>query len=309
MSNYEVAVTQNLGSIQCDFEGAKAYLEERLKEYDGVIFTEETKTDAKKVVADLRKEKKEFSDRIKAVKGEYMTPFEKFYIQACELLEMYDKPIDFINGQITDFETKRINEKKQVIDQLYEECIAEMADFLPLQKVYNPKWENATVSQKAIREELMTRKEDAKTAINTIKEMHSDVEEHALNMYKESFDLTKSILYINQHEKQKAEILAREQERVRREEEERIRREERAKLEAERKAQEEKEAALRKAEEEKQAAVERAKEETAHEVIESLIPNVEGQTSLFEYRMALTPDAKEKLEMYLDSIGIDWELM
>lgn len=127
-------------------------------------------------------------------------------------------------------------------------------------------------------------------------------------MYKESFDLTKCILYINQHEQQKREILAREQERIRREEEERIRREERAKLEAERRAQEEKEAALRKAEEEKLAAVEAAKAEAAQEVIESLISDGDGESNLYEYRMSLTADQKEKLEMYLDSVGIDWEM-
>lgn len=308
-NNNMVVVTQQSGVINCDFEGAKAYLRGRLEEYQGVVFTEDSKTAAKKVVADLRKEKKAFSDRVKEVKAEYMAPFEAFFEQAKELVEMYDEPINFINGQVEEFEKKRVEEKKQLIIQLYEECIADMKDFLPLAKLYNPKWENATTTQKAIREELMTRKEEAKKAIAAIKEMHSDVEEIALNMYKESFDLTKSILYINQYEKQKAEIRAREQERIRREEEERIRREEREKMEAERRAQEEKEAALRKAEEEKIAAVEAAKAETAQEVIDSFIPSTEGQTSLFEYRMALTPDAKEKLERFMDSIGIDWELI
>lgn len=309
MENNMVVVTQQSGVINCDFEGTKAYLRGRLEEYQGVIFTEDSKAAAKKTVADLRKEKKAFSERVKEVKKEYMAPFEVFFAQAKELEEMYDEPINFINGQVEEFEKKRVEEKKQLINELYVECISDMQDFLPLEKLYNPKWENATTTQKAIREELMTRKEEAKKAIAAIKEMHSDVEELALNMYKESFDLTKSILYINQYEKQKAEITAREQERIRREEEERIRREEREKMEAERRAQEEKEAALRKAEEEKIAAVEAAKAETAQEVIDSFIPSTEGQTSLFEYRMALTPDAKEKLEMFMDSIGIDWELI
>lgn len=309
MENYEVSVTQQAGVINCDFDAARAYLNNRLAEYRGIIFTEDTKKSAKETVASLRKEQKIFSDRVKEVKKEYMAPLETFLDQARELAGMYDEPINFINGQVADFERKRVEEKKQIIRQLYEECICDMADFLPLEKIYNSKWENATTNQKAIRAELMTRKEDAKKAIAAIKEMHSEVEEIALNMYKESFDLTKSILYINQHEKQKAEILAREQERIRREEEERIRREEREKIEAERRAQEEKEAVLRQAEEEKIAAVEAAKAEAAQEVIDSLIPDAVGETSLYEYRMSLTEDQKEKLEMYLDSVGIEWEMM
>ena len=304
-----VSVMQESGVIKCDFESAKAYLRERLEEYRGIQFTEDTKSAAKKTVADLRKEKKEFIDRVREVKGEYMKPFEVFYKQAEVLIDMYEEPITYINQQIAEFEAKRIEEKRFLISQLYEECIGDMTDFIPLNKIYNPKWENATTTQSAIRKDLMTYKEDAKQAIATITGMQSDVEELALNMYRESFDLAKCVMYINQHEKQKAEILAREQERIRREEMERIRREEREKLEAERRAQEEKEAILRMAEEEKLAAVEVAKAEATQEAIESLIPDVEGESNLYEYRISLTEDAKQKLEMYMDSVGIDWELM
>lgn len=318
MKNYEVTVTPQAGSIQCDFESAKTYLEDRLKEYDGVLFTEDAKKDAKEAVATLRKEKKAFSDRVKEAKAEYMKPFETFFEQAKELIDLYDRPIGFINGQVAEFEKKRVEEKKQLIRQLYEECISDMSDFLPLTKIYNPKWENATTNQKNIREELMTRKEEAKKAILAIKEMHSDAEEQAISMYRESFDLTKAILYLTQHEKQKAEILAKEQERIRREEEERIRGEERQKLEAQRRAQEEKEMLLAQAQEEKElllrqaeaekaAAVEQAKAEAEQEVINSLIPSQEGEKNLYGYRYYMTLDEKEHLETYSDSVGLEWE--
>lgn len=304
-----VVVKPESGVIKCDFESAKAYLRERLDEYRGIQFTEESKSAAKNTVATLRKEKKAFIDRVKEVKNEYMKPYEAFYDQAEVLIDMYDEPINYINEQIEEFEKKRIEEKKALIRLIYEECIGDMTDFLPLAKIYNSKWENATTTQSAIRKELMTRKEDAKTAIATIKEMQSDVEDIALKMYKDTFDLSRCVMYITNHEKQKAEILAREQERIRREEMERIRREEREKLEAERRVQEEKEAILRMAEEEKRVAVEMAREEAKHEAIDSLIPEVEGESSLYEYRISLTEDAKQKLEMYMDSVGIDWELM
>lgn len=305
MNNNLVTVSQKNGEIRCDFETAKAYLRERLDEYRGIQFTEESKTAAKNTVANLRKEKKAFADRVKEVKSEYMKPFEVFYKQAEELIDMYDEPINYINNQVTEFEKKRIEEKQCLIREIYEECISDMKDFLPLAKIYNPKWENATTTLNAIRKELMTRKEETKQAVETIKGMQSDVEELVLKMYKESFDLAKCVMYINQHEKQKAEILAREQERIRREEMERIRREEREKIEAEQRAQAEKEAIFRKVEEEKKRAVESAREEA----IEGLIPSMEGESNLYEYRISLTEDAKQKLEMYMDSVGIEWELM
>lgn len=309
-----VLITQKQGTISCDFESAKAYLQSRLDEYRGVLFTEDTKKDAKKVVAELRKEKKELSDRVKEVKKEYMVPFDEFYKKVCILIEMYDEPINFIGEQIDDYEKKRIEEKKVFIRQLYDEfigCDEEISTYLPLDKIYNPKWENATTNRKAICEELYTYKENAKNAITTIKSMETDpeIEEDALLMYKESFDLNRSVMFIAQREKQKAQILEEERERVRREEEERIRREERARFEAEQKAKEEREAALRQAEEEKLRAVEQAKKEAEQEVFESLIPDESGVPSLYEYRMSLTQSEKEKLELYMNSIGVEWELI
>lgn len=307
-----VVITQQNGIINCDFENAKAYLRGRLDEYRGVLFTEDMKKEAKQTVADLRKEKKELIDRVKEVKKEYMLPFDKFNQKATELIEMYDEPIDFINNQVADYERKRIEEKKVFIQGLYDEfigCDEMMKEYLPLAKIYNPKWENATTTRKAICTELDDYLNKTKEAFASIKAMNSDVEEIALNMYKETFDLTKCILYINNHEKQKREILAIEQERIRREEEERIRREERAKIEAERKAQEEKEALLRQAEEEKKKAILEARQEATQETLDSFIPSVEGVPCLYEYRMSLTADEKEKLEMFMDSIGIEWELI
>lgn len=300
---HNVVVTQQNGVISCDFESAKAYLKTRLDEYNGVLFTEDTKQDAKKTVANLRKEKKAFTDRVKEVKEEYMKNFNEFYGKAVELADMYDEPINFINNQIEDFEKKRIEEKKVLIKELYEEFVGctDVAEYLPLERIYNTKWENATTNRKAICTEMTEYKDKARLAVTSIKDMHSDVEEIALKMYKDTLDITKCILYINNHEKQKAEILAREQERIRREEEERIRREEREKIEAERKAQEEKEAIIKVAQEEIQKARE--------EVIESFMPNIEGVANLYEYRISLTDDAKAKLEMYMDSVGIEWEEM
>ena len=302
-----VVVTQQNGVIQCNFEEMKAYLQNRLAQYNGVLFTEDTKADAKKTVASLRKEKKALIDRVKEVKAEYMKPFDDFYAQAVEVIEMYDEPINFINGQVDEYEKKRIEEKKAYIKELYDEFVgnSDVAEYLPLEKIYNPKWENATTNRKAICTELTEYRDNARVAVKAIKDMQSDVEEMALALYKNALELSPCILYISQYEKQKAELLAKEQERIRREEEERIRREEREKIEAERKAQEEKEAIIQVAQEE----IQRAKEETAKEVMEALIPNVEGVANLYEYRISLTNDAKTKLEMYMDSVGIEWEEM
>ena len=320
MTEVRAVITQQAGTLSLNFEEVEAYIKDRLKEYDGAIFTEESKGYAKKELAKLRAEKKELNDNLRDAKKKYMAPWDAFEPKVKELINLFDEPITLIDGQVKAFEEDRIAQKKALIEAIYTELVGELADIIPLERIYNPKWENATMKEKAIREEVLAQATAARIALDTIHGMHSDAETKALDVFKQTLSLPEAISCINAYEAQKAEILRKEQERQREEELERIRREEREKLEAERKALEEREAQRRAAEEaleaqrrqleaEKQAAVEQARESGAQEVIESLTPDTEEDTKLYEYRLALSDKGKEAFEMYLDSVGIDWEMI
>ena len=320
MTEVRAVITQQEGTVSCNFEEVEAYIKDRLKEYDGAIFTEESKGYAKKELAKLRAEKKELNDNLRDAKKKYMAPWDAFEPKAKKLINLFDEPITLIDGQVKAFEEDRIAQKKAMIETIYTELIGDLADIIPLERIYNPKWENATMKEKAIREEVLAQATAARIALDTIHGMHSDAETKALDVFKQTLSLPEAISCINAYEAQKAEILRKEQERKREEELERIRREEREKLEAERKVLEEREAQRRAAEEaleaqrrqleaEKQAAVEQARETGAQEVIESLTPDTEEDTQLYEYRVALSKKGKEAFEMYLDSVGIDWEMI
>ena len=299
MNEVQTVITLESAKISCNFEQVEAAIQNVLSEYKGAVFTEDSKKYAKKVVASLRAQKKTFQDNLREEKKKYMLPWEEFEAQAKKLISMYDEPIDLINGQVQAFEEKRIAEKKELINRLYAETVpADLEEYIPLERIYNSKWENATMKEKDIRKEMSETVEKTKKDIDTISSMESDSTAKALSMYRTNLDLTEAVSYINNYERQKQEILAKEQERKRREEEERIRREEREKILAEQQA-----------EMEKKTAVEQAKAEAAQEVIDSLIPEESGEAELYEYRISLSGDAKMKLEMYMDSVGIEWELI
>ncbi len=343
MEEVTAVITQESAKISCNFEQVEKALHDRLSEYEGAVFTEDSTTIAKKHVASLRAQKKTFQDNLRDEKKRYMQPWDEFEAQAKRLIAMYDEPINLINGQVQAFEENRIAKKRELISQIYEELVPEdLSEYIPLKRIYNQKWENATTKEKDIRNEISSAAEKVQKDIATISAMESASESNALLIYRTNLDLTEAVSHINAYERQKQEILAREQERIRREEEERVRQEERERMLAEQRAREEKEAAIRqaemekqealrraeeekaealrqaelarqeearRAEEEKAAAVERAKEEAAQEVINSLIPDDGDETELYEYRISLSADAKEKLEMYMDSVGIEWEMM
>lgn len=320
MEMVQAIITQQEGTVSCNFEQVEAVINGRLKEYEGAIFTEDSKVMAKKELAGLRAEQKALSDNLKEAKRKFMEPWEKFEPQAKALIALYDKPITLINSQVKEFEEKRVAERKALIRSIYEELAEDVSDYIPLDRIYDKKWENTTTKEKAIREGILSIAIGTRQAVATIQAMHSEAEGKALLVYRDTLNLSEAISCISQYEAQKAEILRREQERqheaelarVRREEQEKLMAEQKAReaLEAERRrAAEELEAQRRQAEEEKQAAVEQAKEEAAQEVIESLSPDTEEETTLYEYRVALSEEGKKQFEMYLDSVGIDWEMI
>lgn len=322
MENTTVVITQKRAKISCNFEQVEEALENILSEYKGAVFTEESKPEAKKEVAKLRKDKKAFQDNLRDAKKVYMGPWNEVETRAKKLIAMYDEPINHIGGQIQELEENRIAKKKKLIVQIYEELVisdSELGSYIPLVRIYNQKWENATKKENEIRKEISEIAEKTRKDINTINSMGPEAVPKALDIYHANLDLTEAISYINSYEQQKREILEREQAR-KRAEEERIRREERERMLAEqrereeqerllRQAEIEREEAARRAESEKIAAIEQAKEEAKQEVIDSLIPDSDDDTELYEYRLSLSKDAKEKLEMYLDSVGIEWEII
>lgn len=343
VSEVTAVIIQESAKISCNFEQVEKALQDRLSEYKGAVFTEESKAMAKKHVASLRAEKKKLQDNLRDAKKEYMKEWDRFEPQAKELIGMYDPVIDLINGQIQGHEAKRIERKRELIAGIYGELVPEsLRDYIPLTGIYDRKWENATTKEKDIRNEISSLAEKTQKDLAAIQKMDSEAVEKAMEVYRRRLDLSEAMSYISSYENQKKEILTREQERQRREEEERVRRQERERLLAEQSAREEKEAALRQVEREKQeslrraeeekaealrmaelerreearraeaekaAAVEQARAEAAQEVIDSLAPDIdeEEETEFCVCNVILTKRQKDALETYMNSVGIDWE--
>lgn len=216
MENTEIKVTQNAGTISFNFEEIKERLSAEMAHYKGMLFTEETKKEAKETVAALRKLKKEVSDQRIKIKKVYMKPYDDFEAKVKELDALINEPINFINGQVEAFERERIEKKKKMICEIYAGIMVahgDVAEYLPLDRIYDSKWENATTTQKAITEAIDDRVERMERDLCTIREMQSEFEDKGLAKYKSTLELSDAIAVMNQYQKQKEEIMRREKER------------------------------------------------------------------------------------------------
>lgn len=228
MEEIRVNVEQKNGVIGFNFEEIKEKLNSELEIYKNMIFTEESKTEAKKTIASLRKLKKSVNDKKLEVKKSFMIPYTNFEAQVKELDNLIDEPINFINNQVEEFERRRVEEKKSLISEIYTEIMAEHVEasgYLPLQRIYDSKWENATTTKKAITEAIAERVDHVEKDLGIIRSMESEFEDKGIEKYKATLELSDAIEVMNQYQKQKEEILRRQEEEAKRKAEEEARKE------------------------------------------------------------------------------------
>ncbi len=227
MQEINLLVEQKNGSIETNSEEIKAALAAKMEEYKGMVFTAESQPEAKRTVASLRKLKKAMSDRRIEIKKKFMEPYTNFEAQVKELDKLIDEPIDFISGQIEEFERRRVEAKKAMICEIYTGIMAEhgtVMEYLPLDRIYDSRWENSTTTQKAITEAITAHVEHVEKDLDTIRAMGSEFEDKGLAKYKATLELSDAIATMNQYQKQKEEILRRQAEEEQRKAEEEARR-------------------------------------------------------------------------------------
>ena len=204
-----VEVKKNIGTIEDNLDVVEASIRQKLAEYAQVVITQDCVQDGKELLADIRKEKKSLDDERKAIKKAWMKPYEAFEVRAKKIIDLYDEPVRLIHSQLEAYEEDRKAAKRNDIKKIYEFVVkenAEIADWLPLEKIYDTKWENATCKDKTIREAIEMAFSQIKVSISTIQSMQSAWEEDALNVLKDTGSLPLAIEKINSLTKQAERI-------------------------------------------------------------------------------------------------------
>lgn len=302
MQEINLLVEQKNGTIGGNFEELKAALKAELEVYKNMVFTEETKPEARKAVANLRKLKKSMNDKKLEVKKTFMVPYTDFEAQVKELIKLIDEPINFISGQIEEFERKRVEERKKLISDIYAEIITEhdtVTEYLPLQRIYDSKWENSTTTKKAIKEGIMKHVEHVEKDLATIRSMESEFEDKGIAKYKTTLELSDALTTMNQYQKQKEDILRRQEEEAQKKAEEEVRR---AAAEEKRKVEEE----VRKAAEVEQKADPPVQEEpiVQETVKEEKFVEPKPVTNTVVYEIIADPFQIVQLESAMREYGI-----
>ena len=149
-----VQVKGNVGTIEDNLSAVEASIREKVAEYSAVVITEDSIADGKKFLADVRKEKKELDAQRIDIKKKWMAPYEAFETRVKQIIALYDEPEKVINSQLQQYEEMRLEGRRQEIRDTYDFVKGDLGEWLPLERIYNPKWENKTTAEKKIREDM-----------------------------------------------------------------------------------------------------------------------------------------------------------
>lgn len=196
--------------IKWNNEELKVAIAEKMKEYKGLVFTEETISEGKKDRANLNKLRGAIDDERKRVKKLCMEPCNRFEKEVKEVLALVDEQISAIDIQIKEVEQIKREEKRKAVQELFESI--GFQKFVTLEMIWDEKWLNASVALSKVENQMKETMYRIGEEVGTISRL-PEFSFEAMEVYKKTLDLTQAIKKgqeLADIQKRKEEALARQ---------------------------------------------------------------------------------------------------
>ena len=199
--------------ISFNFEEIKSELAGKLQVYQNMVVTESGIREAKADRANLNKFKAALADSRKAVKAQWNQPLSDFEGKMKELERMVDEPIGAIDRQVKAYDEAKKQDKRQQIERFFEGAVGDLEEVLPLSKIWNDRWLNATYPMKDIEKEIVERIRKTHSDIGIIVAMQLPCCDQMLSNYLETLDMSRAMEEKHKYEQaQKAKAQAKQAE-------------------------------------------------------------------------------------------------
>lgn len=176
--------------IKWNNEELKAAIADKMKEYKGLVFTEETISEGKKDRANLNKLRGAIDDERKRVKKLCMEPCNRFEKEVKEVLALVDEQISAIDIQIKEVEQIKREEKRKAVQELFESI--GFQKFVTLEMIWDEKWLNASVALSKVENQMKETMYRIGEEVGTISRL-PEFSFEAMEVYKKTLDLTQAI--------------------------------------------------------------------------------------------------------------------
>ena len=209
MTQFEIIMRTDTPELPAEignFAEVKGAITEALKEYstDAVVDANSVK-DAEKTRAHLRKVKEHIESYRKDAKAAYLERFAVLETQCKELSGLIDKPITAIDTKIKEFENAE-QEKKYAELQDFFDSLNSMK-CVTLDRIINQKWRNKTATVEKLKTEINDSIVKIETEYQQLRGQYADSQLWTAieNRWAETLNLSQTLVYAAQLERQHAE--------------------------------------------------------------------------------------------------------
>lgn len=188
MNELQVIKLDKIDITAWDFPSLKAELQAYLSEYAGLVYTDETIKDAKKERTTLNRAKKVVEDARKAYKERCLEPYEAIEPQIKELTGLIEERRQQIDETVKEYEGRQKEAKEKEVREYFERVAGSLgpdADRI-WQKVFDPKWTNASTSAAKYRDEIQIAVASAARDLEGIKGLDSPFGDTLREVYLET---------------------------------------------------------------------------------------------------------------------------
>lgn len=169
--------------ITANFEAVKDWLTEELAPYATMVVTEDGIADARKTRAAINKVGASIDSLRKAVKKEWMRPYEAFESKVKELTGIVNEAVSNIDVQIKEMENAEKEAKRQRLWDLFTESSADIREYVEFEDVFDKKWLNATFAETDAANAIVQQLDDIREGLDAIRSMNSPYESAMLSEY------------------------------------------------------------------------------------------------------------------------------
>lgn len=178
-----------------NLEALKAELAPKLEKYNSLVVTEDSIKEAKNDKAQLNKLKTAIEDQRKAIKKQYLEPYNLLEAQCKEVVALIDAPIQAIDRQIKVFDDREKEEKLNKITEFFNNTPHE--EWLSIEDVLPSKWANKTEKLDSIKNEIKASCEKFSNDYEQLNKLYDNFPHKIaiLDRFKNTKDFSQTMVY------------------------------------------------------------------------------------------------------------------
>ena len=184
----EFCITSDLQEVRkqvitTNYPAVKKWAESVVAQYENIVVTPDTISQAKADRASLRKAQSGVSDVRKEMRAAALSTCAAEESNCKDLEAVFERGVQALDVQIKAMEEAAEQEKKNRLAEYFAQVVGDMAEWLTFDDCFNPKWLNATYAESTARMDINAAIDRCRADLNAIRALHSEFETALLDEY------------------------------------------------------------------------------------------------------------------------------